>query len=170
MNHLRDVLTQFETLEADRCERERPIAEPILGTLLDIDTATEIQSWSHSMTEGRPITERHARQISNAGSTTTNNTTAAPASSSLAPPTPRSERTTQTDNSNERTSEASNRFETSNGKTPSERSVNLFLGVQALQCLSFLTGYNINLSYLLHFFLSIIFHCASHYAFSQSTQ
>jgi hypothetical protein len=131
LNHLRDILTQFETFESDRYEREQPLAEPILRMLLDIDTSQEIQLWSRMMMAGRPITERHARQLSNSGSTATNppRTSAA----SPLPPTPRSGRTAQTDISNERNSEISNRPETSGGKTPSKHSPYKLLG--SAQCL-----------------------------------
>ena len=135
VNHLRDVLTQYETLEADTCDRDRSVAEQILGILLEIDTSTEIQSWSSSTVAGRPITERGARQLSNAGTTST------AAAQPPPPPTPRSAHTTQTDNSErlseqrtseQRASENSNRLETAGGKTRSERPLCNFLALPKL--------------------------------------
>ena len=41
-NHLRDVLTQFQTHEVDQVERNRVVAEGCLNDLLNVDTATEI--------------------------------------------------------------------------------------------------------------------------------
>ena len=41
-NHLRDVLTQFQTHEVDQVERNRVVAERCLNDLLNVDTGTEI--------------------------------------------------------------------------------------------------------------------------------
>jgi F-BAR domain only protein len=67
LNHLRDVLTQLETHEADLVERNRITVEQTLTALLEVDTAQEIRNWSQSAVAGKPITERRARQLSNAG-------------------------------------------------------------------------------------------------------
>jgi len=107
LNHLRDVLTQFETHEADQIERNRVTVEQTLSTLLEIDTAQEIRAWSQSIIAGKPITERRARQLSTAESSTGG-------SALRAPPTPQS---THTDHTNERTSEQSGRLEISGGKS-----------------------------------------------------
>ncbi|PQE29241.1 SAFF domain-containing protein [Rutstroemia sp. NJR-2017a BBW] len=64
LNHLRDVLTQYETHEADRVERNRVTVEQTLSALLEVDTAQEIKNWSAASVAGKPITERTARQIS----------------------------------------------------------------------------------------------------------
>lgn len=125
LNKLRDLLTQYETLESDKCGRDQAICEGVLGVLVEIETSTEIISWSQASTAGRPITERHARQLSNAGRNSINAGSIASNTGTMAPPpqTPRSTRTAHTDNASERTSEHSNpvRPETSGGKTPSKR-------------------------------------------------
>lgn len=89
LNHLRDVLTQYETHEADRIERNRKIIEDTLSSLLEIDTAAEIKNWSQASVAGKPLTANRARQLSSAGS-------ASAASSNMRPP-PTS-RSSHTDN------------------------------------------------------------------------
>lgn len=42
-NHLRDVLTQFQTHEVDQVERNRKTAEQCLNALLTVETADEIK-------------------------------------------------------------------------------------------------------------------------------
>ncbi|KAM3085125.1 Suppressor of Profilin deletion [Clarireedia jacksonii] len=88
LNHLRDVLTQYETHEADRVERNRVTVEQTLTALLEVDTAQEIKNWSAASVAGKPITERIARQLSSAGGSTI-----ASANHPLPPPTPRSTHT-----------------------------------------------------------------------------
>lgn len=83
LNHLRDILTQFETHEADRIERSRIAVEQTLTALLEVDTAQEIRNWSEATTAGRPVTDRAARQLSSAGES-------GGAAPPLPPPTPRS--------------------------------------------------------------------------------
>ncbi|KAG9228495.1 Muniscin C-terminal mu homology domain-containing protein [Amylocarpus encephaloides] len=86
LNHLRDVLTQLETHQADQIERNRVAVEHTLSSLLEVDTNQDIRNWSHVGTAGKPITERRARQLSTAESATTN-------TSMPPPPTPRSTHT-----------------------------------------------------------------------------
>jgi hypothetical protein len=52
LNHLRDVLTQFQTHEVDQVERSRATAEETLNAMLNIETADEIQTWSLRMRSG----------------------------------------------------------------------------------------------------------------------
>ncbi|KAF1357842.1 hypothetical protein EJ07DRAFT_126753, partial [Lizonia empirigonia] len=52
LNHLRDVLTQFQTHEVDQVERSRITAEETLNVLLNIETADEIQTWSLRLRSG----------------------------------------------------------------------------------------------------------------------
>jgi hypothetical protein len=66
LNHLRDVLTQYETHEADQIERSRVVTEKTLSTLLEIETAQEIRSWSQANVARLP--QRAVRQHSSAGS------------------------------------------------------------------------------------------------------
>lgn len=81
LNHLRDVLTQFQTHEADQVERNRVTAETTLNSLLEVDTAVEIHNFAVNATQGKPKLER--RPPARTGSTVS------AASSSLQPPTPR---------------------------------------------------------------------------------
>jgi hypothetical protein len=52
LNHLRDVLTQFQTHEVDQVERSRMTAEETLNAMLNIETADEIQTWALRMRSG----------------------------------------------------------------------------------------------------------------------
>jgi F-BAR domain only protein len=93
LNHLRDVLTQYETHEADLIERNRKTVEQTLSSLLEIDTAQEIKNWSQASIAGKPLNERRTRQPSNAGS-------GSGGTASLAPPqTPRSTTDNQSEHS-----------------------------------------------------------------------
>jgi len=77
VNHLRDVLTQFQTHELDSIEKSRASAESILNALLSVETADEIKLFAERATTQRPsLTTRR--------SSTTPSTT--PSSSSLRPP------------------------------------------------------------------------------------
>ncbi|KAF1963506.1 hypothetical protein CC80DRAFT_486879 [Byssothecium circinans] len=55
LNHLRDVLTQFQTHEVDQVERNRISAEETLNVLLNIETADEIQTWSLRIRSGEKL-------------------------------------------------------------------------------------------------------------------
>ncbi|CZT10313.1 hypothetical protein WAI453_009389 [Rhynchosporium graminicola] len=100
LNHLRDVLTQYQTLEMDNINRSQKVVENTLELLLEIETAQEIQNWSQAAgIGGKPALERSStarqsstRQSSIAGSTGAANT------SVPAPPNPAS---THTDNQSE---------------------------------------------------------------------
>lgn len=52
LNHLRDVLTQFQTHEVDQVERNRVSAEETLNVLLNIETADEIKTFVLRMQSG----------------------------------------------------------------------------------------------------------------------
>lgn len=67
LNHLRDVLTQFQTHEVDQVERNRVTAEECLNTLLNVETADEIASFAARATGGRPKTERQKSRTSAGG-------------------------------------------------------------------------------------------------------
>ncbi|KAJ9659002.1 hypothetical protein H2201_007524 [Coniosporium apollinis] len=58
LNHLRDVLTQFQTHEVDQVERSRVTAEQCLNALLNVETAEEIKRFSSRSLSGRPKLER----------------------------------------------------------------------------------------------------------------
>ncbi|WEW54939.1 Suppressor of Profilin deletion [Emydomyces testavorans] len=53
LNHLRDVLTQLQTHEADQVERNRQSAENCLNALLTVDTAEEIGTFALRASGGR---------------------------------------------------------------------------------------------------------------------
>jgi hypothetical protein len=78
-NHLRDVLTQFMTHEADQVERSRINAETTLNSLLEVDTALEIHNFAQNVTQGRPRLER--TPVQRTSSTTASSTLAPPGSS-----------------------------------------------------------------------------------------
>jgi len=56
-NHLRDVLTQFQTHEIDQVEKHRVAAEGVLNILLSVDTADEIKTFVLQASENRPTTQ-----------------------------------------------------------------------------------------------------------------
>ncbi|KAK3938207.1 Muniscin C-terminal mu homology domain-containing protein [Diplogelasinospora grovesii] len=58
VNHLRDVLTQFETHEVDQATRTQAAAEDVLNTMLEVSTVQEIQNFAQRTIAGRPKLER----------------------------------------------------------------------------------------------------------------
>lgn len=68
VNHLRDVLTQFQTHEVDQIERNRQTAESCLNALLNVETADEIKTFAARVNGGRPPVSR--RQDSSSAGTT----------------------------------------------------------------------------------------------------
>ena len=97
VNHLRDVLTQFETHEVDLVERNRITAESCLNALLNVNTADEISTFVARNAGGdQSVPQRLASR-----SATTGNPTAdpvpAPVSVATSPPTltPSQERSRQ---------------------------------------------------------------------------
>jgi hypothetical protein len=107
LNHLRDVLTQYGTLESDQLERNRTIIEQTLTAVLEVDTAVEIHHWSQSNVSGRLARDRNARQSSIAGSSIAN----------AALPPPQTPRSVANESLNERASEQSGRLEPIGGKS-----------------------------------------------------
>lgn len=57
-NHLRDVLTQYETHEVDQSDRLRSAANDVLATILEADTTKEVENFVTRVTAGRPRTEK----------------------------------------------------------------------------------------------------------------
>lgn len=53
-NQLRDVLTQYQTHEADHAEQLQSISAETLALMLDVRTETEIENFVHSITSGKP--------------------------------------------------------------------------------------------------------------------
>ena len=62
LNHLRDVLTQFQTHEADQVERNRVSAEGTLNALLNVETADEIKTFAAKVAGGRGSIPRRMSQ------------------------------------------------------------------------------------------------------------
>lgn len=67
LNHLRDVLTQFQTHEVDQIERNRVAAEQCLNVLLTVETADEIKTFALRTTSERPVVERQISRPSIVG-------------------------------------------------------------------------------------------------------
>ncbi|KAL1632113.1 Suppressor of Profilin deletion [Neofusicoccum ribis] len=57
INHLRDALTQFQTLELDQIDRTRGPAEQCLSVILDVQTADEVKTFALKTTSGKPKLE-----------------------------------------------------------------------------------------------------------------
>ena len=55
VNHLRDVLTQLETHEVDRIERNRIGAETCLNMILNLNAADEISAFVAHSSSGAPV-------------------------------------------------------------------------------------------------------------------
>lgn len=65
VNHLRDVLTQFQTHEVDQVERNRVTAEETLNALLNIETSEEIRTYVLQLQNGEvPQAARKQSSIS----------------------------------------------------------------------------------------------------------
>jgi len=79
LHHLRDALTQFQTHEVDQVERSQVTAAETLNTLLNIETADEIQTWALRIRSGE--LPQPSRKPSNA---TTPSRTLAPPSTAPA--------------------------------------------------------------------------------------
>lgn len=71
VNHLRDVLTQFETHEVDQATRTQATAEEVLNTILEVNTAQEIQSFSQKSVAGKARVDR--KPMTRQSSVVTNN-------------------------------------------------------------------------------------------------
>lgn len=90
-NHLRDVLTQFETHEVDQSDRLRAAANDALATIIEADTMKEVENFVSRVTAGKPRIGRvpaMAERTPNMTRQSTATPTQAPstADSSLAPP------------------------------------------------------------------------------------
>ena len=75
LNHLRDLLTQFQTHEVDQVERNRVTAEETLNVILNVETADEIKNFATRMVGGKSKVERQRSR------TTTGSTLSPPAPS-----------------------------------------------------------------------------------------
>lgn len=64
VNHLRDVLTQFQTHELDAIERGRVSAESCLNALLNVETADEIKTFAtRAKSQPGPTTTRRESML-----------------------------------------------------------------------------------------------------------
>lgn len=63
MNQLRDCLTQYGTFEGEQAQKLQADTESILNSLLDYDTANEIQHFVSKVTAGRPKLEKRATTV-----------------------------------------------------------------------------------------------------------
>lgn len=95
INHLRDVLTQFQTHEVDQVERNRTSAESCLNALLNIETADEIKTFAARVAGGRGSVPRRP-------SSGTASSTPRPISSVGPPPVPPPPRITRDGSSQQR--------------------------------------------------------------------
>lgn len=90
LNHLRDILTQYQTHESDQAQRAQANAEEVLNAILEINTANEIASFAARVIGGKPRLEKRTSTRGSAGPSP--GASAGPAgltptqSSSLAPP------------------------------------------------------------------------------------
>ncbi|KAK8010987.1 Muniscin C-terminal mu homology domain-containing protein [Apiospora arundinis] len=72
LNQLRDVLTQYGTYEGEQAQQKQSETESVLNSLLDFNTANEIQAFVAKTTSGKPKLEKRltaSRQTSSAGAT-----------------------------------------------------------------------------------------------------
>lgn len=60
VNHLRDILTQFQTHELDAVEKTRASAESILNALLNVETADEIKTFAARTTQRGGLIRRRS--------------------------------------------------------------------------------------------------------------
>ena len=87
VNHLRDVLTQFETHEVDLVERNRITAESCLNALLNVNTADEISTF---VARNAGVEQSVPRRLASRGGTTSSSTadpSPAPIPAATSPPT-----------------------------------------------------------------------------------
>ncbi|THW24504.1 hypothetical protein D6D23_05184 [Aureobasidium pullulans] len=61
LNHLRDVLTQFQTHEIDAIEKTRVSAESVLNILLNVETADEIKTYALRVASGDMVPKEKPR-------------------------------------------------------------------------------------------------------------
>jgi hypothetical protein len=122
LNHLRDILTQLQTHEADLVETNRVTVERTLTSLLEVDTDQEIRNWAQFAVAGKPLLgdRKPTRQASVAGTTNesirTETSQTIPQSPAPAPSTTdnRSEHSTRLENARQESFRSD-----SAGKTPS---------------------------------------------------
>ncbi|GAP86397.1 putative saff domain-containing protein [Rosellinia necatrix] len=69
MNQLRDCLTQYGTFEGEQAQKLQADTETVLNSLLDYNTANEIQHFVSKVTTGRPKLEKRATSMRQSPST-----------------------------------------------------------------------------------------------------
>lgn len=96
VNHLRDVLTQFETHEVDLVERNRITAESCLNALLNVNTADEISTFvARNAGADQSVPQRPSRSATTGNSTPDPAPAPIPAATSPPTLTPSRERSRQ---------------------------------------------------------------------------
>ncbi|KAK2858412.1 hypothetical protein FQN49_004758 [Arthroderma sp. PD_2] len=85
VNHLRDILTQYQTHEADQVERSRQAAEGSLNALLNIEAGEEIRAYVSKKSGGR-LPAENAPSTPAAASTAASARQATPTSPKPTPP------------------------------------------------------------------------------------
>lgn len=109
-NHLRDVLTQFQTHEVDSIEKNKLSAESCLNALLNVETADEIKTFAARASTGRGSSSTPRRLSAATGG-------GRPTSASVrAPPTPPPPR-----HADDRQSQRSNSIATQDRLPPCKR-------------------------------------------------
>ncbi|KAJ8119303.1 hypothetical protein ONZ43_g3719 [Nemania bipapillata] len=74
MNQLRDCLTQYGTFEGEQAQKLQADTETVLNSLLDYNTANEIQHFTSKVTAGRPKLEKRGTNTRQSSSTGAPNT------------------------------------------------------------------------------------------------
>ncbi|KAI1127392.1 Muniscin C-terminal mu homology domain-containing protein [Nemania abortiva] len=69
MNQLRDCLTQYGTFEGEQAQKLQADTETVLNSLLDYNTANEIQHFASKVTAGRPKLEKRSTTMRQSPST-----------------------------------------------------------------------------------------------------
>ncbi len=88
VNHLRDVLTQFETHEVDLVERNRITAESCLNALLNVNTAEEISTFvARNTGADQNVPRRLASRSATISSSTAESIPPPPVPAATSPPT-----------------------------------------------------------------------------------
>lgn len=85
-NHLRDVLTQFQTHEVDRLDRGRKASEAVINALLSCETANEITAFSLRRIGSSNRSAVRPERTSSTGLPAVSSNATGPGSSSLSPP------------------------------------------------------------------------------------
>ncbi|KAF2088501.1 hypothetical protein K490DRAFT_64553 [Saccharata proteae CBS 121410] len=67
VNHLRDVLTQLQTLELDQIDKNRAPVEQCLNVMVNVETADEIKTFQLKTLNGKPALQRRGSRGTGSG-------------------------------------------------------------------------------------------------------